>query len=405
MCFDAGMATVLENPYRPGVGLPPTYLAGRQPDIDKFAGVLDQAPTIPGNVRITGLRGVGKTVLLQRLQQEAEEKHWSTIAVELEPRHVSDQSFSQLIKIKCDDLRASLSLGVKVRQTAKGAVDAARRLMTVTFEGFEWSAAGDLDPATKEVANSLLQAATEATKQGRNGIVLFLDEAQILADDKSPTGEHPLSTLVAAVSTLQKQGTPVCLVLCGLPTLAVNLLGARTYTERMFQGFRIGSLDEADAIAALTEPLKNTAIAADEDLVKAVIEDVDGYPYFIQLWGAELWDTTVRADLETMELSTLRAIEDKIQQRLDLDFYAPRVDSLTPAEQDLLLASSTCDYPPLRVSDLNEASPKSNENINVLLGRLVKANVLYRPRKGEYRYTAPKFRDYLIRRVEADDYE
>jgi hypothetical protein len=195
-------------------------------------------------------------------------------------------------------------------------------MASVSFEGFEWSLAGDLDRATHDVAAILLEATVAALKAEKRGLVLFFDEAQVLIDDKAATGSHPLSSLIAAVSTLQKQQVPISLVLCGLPTLAVNLLSARTYTERMFRGFKVDSLNFEDAAKAFTEPL------------------------------------------------------------------------------DLLLASAQRSYPPLAVAELNDASTKSNDNVNVLPGRLVKANVLCRPRKGPYLYTAPKFREYLHRRTE-----
>lgn len=392
----------LQNPYRPGVGLQPTFLAGRETDIEEFRRVLDAAPAIPGNVRMTGLRGVGKTVLLRHFQELAETKNWSTFSVELEPRHCSDESFRDMIQQQCNQVIHDSSVVSRVREAAGNALATARRAISVSYEGFTWTAAGDLDQATKGVAEHLLGAVVEATKSGRMGLVVLFDEAQILVDDKSASGSHPLSTLVAAVSTLQKQAVPVSLVLCGLPTLAVNLLTARTYTERMFRGFKIASLGDADAREAFTKPLEGGLLAASQSLVEQVASDVDGYPYFIQLWGAELWDATVRAGLPEITVATLAAIEDRIQRRLDLDFYEPRIESLTPAEQDLLMASATCDYPPLTVSDLNGASSKSNDNINVLLGRLVKANVLYRPRKGQYRYTAPKFRDFLLRRSDEE---
>jgi DNA-binding transcriptional ArsR family regulator len=122
-------------------------------------------------------------------------------------------------------------------------------------------------------------------------------------------------------------------------------------------------------------------------------------PYFIQLWGAELWDAAVDAGTVHLSNKLLDAARPYIYQRLDLDFYEPRVSTLTPAEQDVLLATADCDYPPLVVADLNEAISKTPANINVLLGRLVESGVLYRVRKGQYEYTAPKFRDFLLRRT------
>jgi hypothetical protein len=395
------LAAPTRNPFRPGVGLQPEYLAGRDAAIAQFQRLLEGTPDIPGNARITGLRGVGKTVLLQRLQEVAEELGFATIASELEPRHCDDAAFRALITRQASELAKRLSTIERVRQAAAGAVGALRRMTTVNFEGFEWSLAGDLDTATHDMAALLLDSAQASLKAQKRGLVLFFDEGQVLVDDKSATGSHPLSSLIAAISTLQKQNVPISLVLCGLPTLAVNLLTARTYTERMFRGFKVDSLNVEDAVAAFSEPLAAAgAITATTELVQRVVNDVEGYPYFFQLWGAELWDAASDAEAHSMTVAMLDAIEDRIHERLDLDFYEPRVESLTPAEQDLLLASAQCPYPPLAVSDLNDASTKSNDNVNVLLGRLVKANVLFRPRKGQYLYTAPKFREYLRRRTE-----
>jgi DNA-binding transcriptional ArsR family regulator len=204
--------------------------------------------------------------------------------------------------------------------------------------------------------------------------------------------------LIAAVSSLQKAELPIGMVLCGLPTLTGNLLRARSYTERMFRGEEIGSLGPKDAKEALVRPLEESPVILDSGLAERVVEEVEGYPYFLQLWGAELWDAADVAGVDRFSEQLLDAARPEIYRRLDLDFYDPRVATLTPAEQDVLLASADCEYPPLVVADLNEAVSKTPGNINVLLGRLVDSGVLYRIRKGQYEYTAPKFRDFLLRR-------
>jgi hypothetical protein len=167
----------------------------------------------------------------------------------------------------------------------------------------------------------------------------------------------------------------------------------------MFRGEDVDSLSHEEALAALTGPLETTTREADVDLAETVVEEVEGYPYFIQLWGSELWDAADTAGGERLTINLLNAAREDIYMRLDRDFYDPRVAILTPAEQEVLLGSSSCPYPPLRSADLNEVTDKTPGNINVLLGRLVEAGVLYRIRKGEYAYTAPKFPDYLRRRV------
>lgn len=161
----------------------------------------------------------------------------------------------------------------------------------------------------------------------------MLDEAQVIRDDKDRDGEHPLSLLVAAVNSLQEREVPVALVLCGLPTLRANLLKARTYSERMFRGEEIGSRAGLEAREAFTRPLDATGMTADEDLVDRVVTEVEGYPYFIQLWGAELWDAARLAGLDRLTTALLDEVEPEIYRRLDSDFYEPRVELLTPAEQ------------------------------------------------------------------------
>jgi type II secretory pathway predicted ATPase ExeA len=384
------------------VGLQPTHLAGRDGQIRRFRSALAAAPEIPANLRLTGLRGVGKTVLLKRFDEAAQADGWATTALELEPRHNSDERFTDLLGGHLQRLRSRLSTAHRVRDVVAGTVGAVRRSATVTFEVFEWSLGGDLATRTTALAETIAETVATATKAGRTGLVLIFDEAQILADDKSRDGDHPLSMLLAAVSVLQRQEVPVALVLCGLPTLTINLLEARTYAERMFRGDEVSSLPADQARSAFTVPLAGTGRTADERLVERVLATVEGYPYFIQLWGAELWDAATYAESDVLTTELLDVIHDDIVRRLDLDFYAPRMNSLTPAEQDLLGDASRCDYPPLLAGQLAERSPKKVGNVNVLLGRLVKSNVLYRQGKGRYFYTAPGFDEYLKRRAARD---
>lgn len=392
----------MKNPYRPGVGLRPTYLAGRDPELRRYVSTLSGAPEIPANVRLTGLRGVGKSVLLSRFEDLGRDVEWATLLLELQPRHNSDKGFLGLMTDQLGRLAAKLSTGERVRQALGKAVNVSRRAVRAEVEGVTWSIDGQIAGPAAEVGDQLLNAIDAALGAGLQGLVLLLDEAQVISDERRSGGEHPLSTLLSAVSTLQKQEIPVALVLCGLPTLTVNLLAARTYSERMFRGEEVGSLESGDAQEALVKPLEGTGRSASNELVERVLAEVDGYPYFIQLWGAEVWDACTFAGEDILTVDQLDAVSRDIYRRLDLDFYEPRVASLTPAEQDVLLDTSRCSYPPIVVSELGDKSSKTAANVNVLLGRLVSANVLYRIRKGRYQYTAPGFFEYLCRRSEAE---
>ena len=388
------------NPYRPGVGQRPAVLAGRDAELRRFDATLRGAPEIPANIRVEGLRGVGKSVLLAEFQEIARQSDWATSLFELEPRHNTDAAILAVLGSLADTAVRDTSVAARARH-ALGRVGGAMR--AVGFEIGEVTARFDPTlalPGQVELAVRLLATVNAALAADKRGYILLLDEAQVLHDETKREGEHPLSLLIAAVAAIQKTGAPIGLVLCGLPTLATNLLRARTYTERMFRGERVESLDRADAEHAFVGPLAGMGIAATPALVNQVLNTVEGYPYFIQLWGAELWEAARDAGTTEFTVELLTAIEPEIYRRLDIDFYDPRVEGLRPAEQDLLLSAATCPYPPLVVADLQGATDKSAANVNVLLGRMANAGVIYRLRKGQYAYTAPGFADYLGRRTE-----
>lgn len=388
-----------KNPFRPGVGTRPLHLAGRDGPMRRFRAMLRAAPEQPANMRITGLRGVGKTVLLGEFERLAAEDGWVAAPLEFQPGHNVEDTLVQTVATLCRRTKQELSRVERLRAAVGDAVRHAGTL-GLTWNEFTLSYTPGADDREEDMVRELFETLEMTLEKGRLGLILLLDEAQVLRDERDRHGEHPLSLLISAIVALQRREVPIGLVLCGLPTLTGNLLRARSYTERMFRGELIGSLDVSDAREAFTQPLAEVGnvVTAAPALVEEVVEEVEGYPYFIQLWGAELWDAAEVAGVTEMSHELLNAARRDIYRRLDTDFYEPRVSTLTPAEQDVLLASAASPYPPLVVAALNESIDKSPANINVLLGRLVESGVLYRVRKGQYEYTAPKFRDYLLRR-------
>lgn len=386
-----------KNPYRPGVGLKPRILAGREPEMRRFEAGLRAAPEIPLNIRLTGLRGVGKTVLLHELDDLARKSNWTTAFKELEPRHNFEDELLKVLLAVLDEAKRRLSAIERLKAGA-GAAASALGGLGVKYQDLEISFDTPENRKERDLAKSLLEVTALAERQSTGGFVLLLDEAQVLRDT-SADGEYPLSLLLAAISAVQKVQAPLVVVMSGLPPLTSHLLKARSYSERMFRGEEIGSLGADDARSAFAGPLIGTGVEASDQLVARVLETVQGYPYFIQLWGAELWDAADQSGVRVFTPDLLDAVEHLIYRRLDRDFYDPRFQTATPAEQDLLLLAAKCPYPPLRVSDLQHTTTKTPGNVNVLLGRLVEAGVLYRLRKGEYGYTAPQFEDYLRRRT------
>lgn len=257
----------------------------------------------------------------------------------MEPRLNTEVSLYDLLNDRFQAAIMRASRAARVRRAVHGVTDAALGRVRLSWRDIELSfGVGDSSPGERTLAESLFAVVSTADREGYRGFLLMLDEAQVLRDDRDRKGEHPLSLLIAAVNGLQEKQIPIGLTMSGLPSLRTNLLRARTYTERMFRGEDIGVLNAEDARAAFIEPLSGTGMEADADLVPRVMGEVQGYPYFVQLWGAELWHSAKLAGLKRLTLPLLEAIERDIYRRLDIDFYDGRFESLTPAEQDLLLA-------------------------------------------------------------------
>lgn len=386
-----------KNPYRPGVGVRPLYLAGRDAPLRRFDAMLRSAPEQQANMRVTGLRGVGKTVLLETFAEHAQGLDWAPAFMELQPAHNTDAALAVAIGSLLTRTDQRLSRLARLRSAAGKALRSTS--LSVSWEDVPLSVSFGSE-REEDLARQLFVTVQLALAEGRKGVVVLLDEAQLIHDERDRHGEHPLSLLIAPIVALQRRELPLGLVLCGLPTLTGSLQKARSYSERLFRGEEIDSLEPTQALEAFTRPLEQTNRSVTPALAREVVAEVEGYPYFLQLWGSELWDAADLIDVDRLTPRLLAAARPDIYGRLDRDFYDPRLATLTPAEQELLLASASCPYPPLRSAELRSASAKTTGNVNVLLGRLVDSGALYRIRKGEYAYTAPKFREYLLRRVE-----
>jgi hypothetical protein len=208
------------------------------------------------------------------------------------------------------------------------------------------------------------------------------------------------SALIVAIDTLQDQELPIGLVLCGLPSLSSNLLRARTYTERTFRGEQIGGLSRADAGDALLRPAEGTSIALGQDVVERVVDEVEGYPFFIQLWGAELWQAARDAALPDVTPDLLDPVEPEIRSTVAwTPTSTPTVSTFSPPPSKTCSWPPRVAYPPLTSADIRRRSGKTDANVNVLMGRLSDQGVVYRIQRGQYDYTAPEFHEFLQRRA------
>jgi len=383
----------LPNPFRPGNGVPPPYLAGRDEVLTAFEDWLLEAPPLHANWALTGLRGTGKTVLLGEFATRAERAGWLTLHRELGDRHRDDARFAEAVAEDCDALI--------------GRVDAIAAVGQVLERGARWLrpkrigiGAVSLDPSYATSASApadIMRAAFEEldatiSETEQPGVLFLYDEGHLLVDDRARE-RYPLSSLLAAFAAVQRAGPRVRIVLCGLPTLSLNLKRARTYAERMFRHVVVDNLSLEAAGEALAIPLVGTGRSFGKSLVGQIVDHTAGYPYFLQFFGAF---TCSRVGLDHIELADYERIESALLHELDLAFFEDRFLTASPAEQDVLLRMAGRPGDRLTAADLRAAAGDV-PNIRELLRRLVTRGLLYRPTRGSYRFALPLFGGYLRR--------
>jgi AAA ATPase domain len=412
---------VAKNPYQPGVGTPPRYLAGREPEINRFNHFVEDFPEKRRNIRISGLRGVGKTVLLKRFERDARAKphNWVVIRRDLGPRVREEADFAIAVQEWLQLALEELSTSAKVKRRVGQALEAIGEIslevpggLTVTVGGQTTKRQSVLEERLRKAFIEVGQAAAAAER----GVAFLFDEAHTVYDQPKRR-QYPLGALLGAVVAAQDQDDPplpLMLVMCGLPPIVSNLQAARSHSERLFKAEEIANLplepDTADrdseAVLALTKPTINTGISFAPQVAEQIARDLDGYPYFIQWYGEQLWDSARDAGLTLIDSTLYAANKRAIQRELDREFYEMRYEDLQPGDQMSLRVAGSLGGEEFRVGELNAAIETRKPNANAQsLNRLVEANAIYRRSYGLYAYTAPLFGDFLRRAhpLEKDD--
>lgn len=387
------------NPFRARAGHPPPYLAGRGEDHRLFRRLLDQ-DTVLKNLVLTGLRGVGKTVLLESFKPVAIDNHWLWAGADLtESASLADDHVA--IRV-CTDL-ALLTSSVTSTHTARRGFAVSEEVNhPLDYTALEYIYAGTPGLSVdklKEVIATAWRALSANTRV--HGIVFAYDEAQNL-DDRSGTDEFPLSLLLDAFQSLQRQGLPVLLVLSGLPTLVGKLASARTYTERMFQIVELSGLPEAASREAILRPIADAdSIFLSEESVDTVVRLAGGYPYFIQFICREIYDVFIQR-LDRGESAVVPVTE--ITRKLDADFFAGRWARATDRQRDLMtVASLVVRDGEFTIQDLVEKSaevltrPFNGSHANQMLNTLGEQGMTFKNRRGRYAFALPLLADFIRR--------
>jgi hypothetical protein len=394
--------TTFENPFRPGAGHPPPYLAGRVAERQEFEKLLGQ-DTILENLILTGLRGVGKTVLLDSFKPIALQRAWHWVGADLsESVSVNEESLALRILADLSVIGSRMTLSEEDGVGFAG-VTKATKLDFGTLHGIYAQTPGLVSDKLKAVLE-VVAAAT--SREGKRGIIFAYDEAQTLAD-RDKENEFPLSVLLDVFQSIQRKGIPFMLVLTGLPTLLPKLVEARTYAERMFRVLTLDRLNDADSRDAITKPIEHAQcpVHFDKGSVDLVASESGGYPYFIQFICREVYDAFIQSSRDTGEVQPVPM--DGITQKLDTDFFAGRWQRATDRQRQLLwciahLHNSEGEF---SVQEVVEKTAElldkgfSGSHANQMLAALGKAGLIYKNRWGKYSLAVPLFDRFILRQA------
>ncbi len=393
-----------ENPFRPGAGHRPPHLAGREPETREFMRLLSQQ-TVLENLILTGLRGVGKTVLLDALKPQAIREGWLWIGTDLsESASVSEEAMA--IRLLTDLSVVTSTLVYERSEELMGFTEQAQLDKTLNFHTLR-----AIFNATPGLVSDKLKNVLEIVwrvlwAHNARGLVFAYDEAQNLAD-QAHKEQYPLSLLLDVFQSLQKKDIRFMLVLAGLPTLFTKLVEARTYAERMFHLVFLDSLDEEASREAILKPIEaaDCPLKLKKKTVTTIIDLSGGYPYFLQFICREVYDAFIQ------QLDSGKEVYvpvDEIVHKLDTDFFAGRWNRATDRQRDLLAVIAglpDCDRE-FSVQDIAAASaanggkPFSASQVSQMLASLGNAGLVYKNRHGRYSFAVPLLGQF-IRRQEA----
>ncbi|WP_213816762.1 ATP-binding protein [Glaciihabitans sp. dw_435] len=391
----------IDNPYTPNAGASPEILIGRDSQIEIFRTLLKRLARgrSEQSMIITGLRGVGKTVLLNRFLAIANEENWEV--VEFEARKHDDSYFRQTM---FSQLKAALlRLSPRAKWTARGQ-RAAEVLsafgVSVDNQG-AWSISWDV-PAAEGLADhgdlgmdltDVLVAIGEAAQEQNKGLVILIDEVQFLRASQ-------LEALIQAIHKTVQRKLPITFVGAGLPQIAELAGDAKSYAERLFKFPRIDSLTGEDARKALTEPAAAEGAVFQEDAVDLAMDITRGYPYFIQELGYQVWNVATANRIYRGDILLAR---DAYDAKPDSSFFRVRLDRSTPLQTAYMRAMAELGPDAQKASEVARVMGRDSTQLGPTRAELIEMGLLYTPEHGYAAFTVPDFDKFMLRAVPALD--
>lgn len=384
----------LRNPFSPGAGSPPPELAGRQR-------LLERARIALGRVRLgraekslllVGLRGVGKTVLLNEIQRIAEADGYKSVLIEAH----EDKPLAALLLPPIRQILYSLDAMENISEKTKRGLRILRSFLgAIKLKYQEIEIGLDVNPE-KGVADSgdleadlpaVIEALGEAAKERGKPIALIVDELQYLS-------EGEMSALIMAIHRVSQRQLPVLLIGAGLPQLVALAGRSKSYAERLFDYPNLGPLEHQDAITALQEPAKTAGVKFSTEALEEILKITQCYPYFLQEWGYQSWNLT---DKSPINLKVARKATAISLQRLDESFFRVRFDRLNPSEKRYLRALAELGDGSQRSGEIAEVLKLKPTSVAPVRNTLIKKGMIYSPAHGDTAFTVPLFGDFMKR--------
>lgn len=384
----------LRNPFTPGAGAPPPELAGREEIIENARVALERIRRgrPAKSLLLIGLRGVGKTVLLNRLRQNAEAAGFRTVRIEAP----ENRSLPAILAPQLRQALLALSTTAKASAMAKRGLRALAGFakgLKIKYADIEVGFDAEPEPGLADNGDlehdlqSLLEVAGQAAQAAESALVLFIDELQYVPEEQ-------LAALITALHRASQSTLPVTLIGAGLPQLPGRMGNAKSYAERLFDFPTIGPLDDDAARQAIANPLHAEGVSIKPDALQAILTNAQGYPYFLQEWGKHAWDAAIAspiilADIEQASITAVAA--------LDESFFRVRFDRLTPAEKRYLRAMAELGPGPHRSGEIARVLQKKVTAVGLTRANLIAKGMVWSPDHGDTAFTVPLFDTFMKR--------
>lgn len=340
---------------------------------------------------MTGLRGVGKTVLLNEVERLAEAENFSTIYIEAP----EDKRLPDLLAPKLKSLLFNFDRVQGISEKVKRSLRVLRAWLgttQVTVNDVTFGLAYDPEVGVADSGDleadlvSLFESIAEAAQDRGRGVALLIDEVQYLSQSE-------LSALIVAMHRLQQRQLPFVFVGAGLPTLPGLAGNAKSYAERLFSYPDVGALSRADSYAALVEPVREQGVEFTDDALEEIFAQTQGYPYFLQEWGYQCWNVAMQSPIG---LDDVRQATDTVMPRLDGSFFRVRYDRLTPSERRYLRVMAEL-VQPCKSGDIATLLKVKTTSLGPTRAQLMAKGMVYSPAHGDLAYTVPLFGDFMKR--------